>query len=327
MPFFYNMDIKAILRDKLIARYGEENVGIFNVMGSSVSHLGVYFDELTITTSRGGKTHTIKGVCFGFTLYNNFINVVCARHIYTLGELREGYIHSHVQPLVDDEHYYRNFCLGTSPYRVIAQNIQNLLNGDDTIKLDEGETLESIIEDNLESLVVAFDQMIRIESYEGGPHLSLNRLVTTETSDSINLNRTYTEFSSLRLPTGDSLAYTIVNEAPENALADVITFLNYCKTIEVFNREYEEEDNLYGYGEFGPECRTVNSSSSSTRRRDFVRPIIFKDEVKAVVIEDGKKKEDYGNWIKCSINYGDLLNLYKRAILNKKIKQQNENRL
>nr|DAU19542.1 MAG TPA: hypothetical protein [Crassvirales sp.] len=319
------MDIKAILRDKLIARYGEENVGFFSVMGSSVSHLGVYFDALTITTSRGGKTHTIKGVCFGFTFYNNFINVVCARHIYTLGELREGYIHSHVQ-LLTDEHYYKNFCLGTSPYRVIAQNIQNLLNGDDNIELDEGETLESIIEDNLESLVVAFDQMIRIESYEGGPYLSLNRLMTKETSDSINLNHSYTEFGSLRLPPEGSLAYTIVSEASEDALADVITFLNYCRTIEAFNREYEEEYNFYGYGEFGPECRSVNTSSSS-HRRDFVHPIIFKDEVKAVVIEDGSKKEDYGNWIKCSINYGDLLNLYKKAILNKKIKQQNENRL
>lgn len=319
------MDIKAILRDKLIARYGEKNVGDFHVMGSSITYLGVYFDELIITESRSNLTHNIKGICFGFDFSNNFIKVVCARHIYTIGELRDCYVHSHASPLYNEECYYRDFCLGTSPYRVIAQNIQTLLEGEETVQLGEGETLESVIEDNIESLVVAFDQMVRVESYEGGPYLTIKRLNSINTSNSTYLNCNYTSPLNLRYLSDSHSEFEIIREAPEESLIDAIAFLSYCLTHESFKQIYEEDCNLYGYGEFGPECRNIQYPSSS--KRSWVHPIIFNDEVKDAVIIEEEESTIGDNWIKCSIGTDSLMSLYKKALFFKKIKQQNEHRL
>lgn len=330
MPFFYNMDIKAILRDKLIARYGEENVGDFHIMGTEGTYLGVYFDQLTITRSRGGETHDIRGICFGFVLESNFIRVVCARHLYTISELREGYVHSHAPTLGNV--YYKSFCLGTSPYRVIAQNIQDIVNGDTIVTLGEGETLESVVTDNIESLVVAFDQMIRTESYDGGPYISINKLSHRETSQSSYLNRMNIYIDNLKF-LGDSPMASIISleedklikEAPEESLTDPISFLKYLEASGIFGTTVPK-DYLYRFGEFGPECRQTSSGGSIENIR-YTKDFIFKDEVKAVKIIDMVTDNDNGDWIESNLNSRVLMEFYTLALLNKKINEKNEHKL
>ena len=330
MPFFYNMDIKAILRDKLIARYGEENVGDFHIMGTEGTYLGVYFDQLTITRSRGGETHDIRGICFGFVLENNFISVVCARHLYTSSELREGYVHSHAPTLGNV--YYKHFCLGTSPYRVIAQNIQDIVNGDTVVTLGEGETLESVVTDNIESLVVAFDQMIRTESYDGGPYISINKLSRRETSQSSYLNRMNIYIDNLKFPGDSPMASSIsleedklIKEAPEESLTDPISFLKYLEASGIFGTT-TPKDYLYRFGEFGPECRQASSGGSIENIR-YTKDFIFKDEVKAVKILDMVTDNDNGDWVESNLNSRVLMEFYTLALLNKKINEKNEHKL
>lgn len=331
MPFFYNMDIKAILRDKLIARYGEDNVGYFHIMGTEYTYLGVYFDTLTITRSRGGDTHDIRGICFGFPIDNNFISVVCARHLYTSSELREVYVHSHV-PTLGGSHHYKSFCLGTSPYRVIAQNIQDIVNGDTTVTLGESETLESVISDNIESLVVAFDQMIRTESYDGGPYISINKLSRRETSQSSYLNRMNIYIDHLKFPGDSPMASSIsieedklIKEAPEESLTDPISFLKYLEASGIFGTT-TQKDYLYRFGEFGPECRQTSSGGSIENIR-YTKDFIFKDEVKAVKILDMVTDNDNGDWVESNLNSRVLMEFYTLALLNKKINEKNEHKL
>lgn len=331
MSFFYNMDIKAILRDKLIARYGEDNVGYFHIMGTEYTYLGVYFDTLTITRSRGGDTHDIRGICFGFPINDNFISVVCARHLYTSSELREGYVHSHV-PTLGGSRHYKSFCLGTSPYRVIAQNIQDIVNGDTNVTLGDGETLESVISDNIESLVVAFDQMIRIESYDGGPYISINRLSSRETSQSSYLNRMNIYIDNLKFPGTGPMASSLgieedrlIKTAPEESLTDVISFLKYLEASGVFETNGIKEY-LYRFGEFGPECRQMGSGGSIDGIR-YTKDFIFKDEVKAVKVLDMVTDNDNGDWIESNLNSRVLMEFYTLALLNKKINEKNEHKL
>ena len=190
----------------LINFYGGENVGYFE--WSSLRGLSVHFNELLITTSDNMHTHLIKDIYF---IFDKDLYIRCFRGTTTDMEYIRGYLHSHI-PKNDQGGL---FCTGTSPYSRIAQELR----------------MGNNIELNAQALVVAFNEMIRVESLEGVPYCNIE-----------NLKKGYNKETPIQYDYPETCSFRdlgeLLNIVKKEDLSTLITFLNFLIREKYISGEY-----------------------------------------------------------------------------------------
>lgn len=309
-------DALKLLKEALIQKYGENIVGIFKQNG--VEDIALKFDELEIVNSSNKKTYIIKDIYFVFcnSEYNEFIALKAIRGKWTLKEKNYGYIHSHVEPIRSEGSTLRRFCVGTSPFGMINYKLVNLLKKQETGELENNSKVEdSDIENLITALIVAFDQMIRVESISGGPYLRFSTI-----SDS-KICALRPKVSQLYCNSIYPLAYT---EIPEEYLENLGTFIDYLKTVDLDSYPYRSLRYSFAYtfikNEFGVGFENGRSSEYPKSIKDFY----FNNKlVKAEITDDINESER----VSLNLYPGDVERLYFLALLYKQATKQNEQKL
>lgn len=259
----------------LIKFYGEENVGQFEWL--DIKGLAVHFDELLITTSDNRYQHLIRDIYF---VFENDLYIRCCRGTQTDMEYIRGYYHSHAPRNTEGGF----FCLGVSPYSRIAQDI----NLGKNVKL------------NLQALVIAFNEMIRVESKEGVPYCNIENLKKGYNRE-ISIHTTY--FDTCTFETLGRL----LNKVKKEDLVTLITFLNFLIREDFITGEHGS----YKYA-------IVNNiiyetiKESDTKKLDTYQPIKYKFKGKELTSKLLKGEISYTE----SIRLLDPISFYYRIWQN-----------
>ena len=192
-----NSTILNIFQKHLIEFYGEENVGYFR---GNHEGLAVHFNELKVTVSDDSDSWVIKDIYF---IFDDEFDIICFRGTLTDIEYFKRYLHSHSTR----SNLYGYFCLGSSPYKKIRDDIK----GDKVSEKD--------LSDNLQALVLAFNEMIRTESIQGVPYIKIKEL-------KISFKQEYVGYSSnYNIPF--PFLGEVLNKIKKEDTYTLVTFINF----------------------------------------------------------------------------------------------------
>lgn len=289
------MNIREALKDKLTKFYGEENVGELHLLEKSVDYIAVYFKTLEIQHSASPASHTVTDIFFYFKLTYEEENkkfrltLGCLRSSISEKEVKLGYIHSHVPKFLDSQEYI--YCTGVSPFAVVRDQIADYIYNYEGTLPEFDENVDVL----LNSLVLAFDRMIRIESKEGGPYVTLTRLgsLGSNSRDMYYLNDMY------RVDLNDRCVEAILAlpEVPRECLVNYISLLKWVVSMDNIGSllEFMTNSDTWSYtiDEFG-ECAYQNARPYVEFSESLMPKFIFKETMytlklnKSEVIESTK---------------------------------------
>ena len=279
------MDLLKEWEKILIDKYGEENVGIFKL--NNLEYLGVYFKELDITNSVSSDVYITNGVYF---LFNSNLYIYGYKDIFTEDEFRNDYIHSHF-PRFHKE-FPVGFCTGTSPYHVhrtqLLNNIEDINNIED-------------LQLYLRELLVDFDQMIRVESEQGGPFQKFSTITKYEL---YSVNTFYT-----------SSYYPITRK---RNVRDLESFVE-----DIIKNKDKYTDRVFYYIITDEGLKYISKKNIDIENEEI--HFHFKGETKTVSIL--KKENNNLQFIELPVYMEDLYKEYYSNLLLDEIKRQNETKL
>ena len=281
------MDLLKEWEKILIAKYGEENVGIFKL--NDLEYLGVYFKELDITNSVSLNVYITKGVYF---LFNSNLHIYGYKDIFTEDEFSQRYIHSHCTIFMKESP--SSFCTGTSPYQVhktqLLNNIENINNVED-------------LQLYLRELLVDFDQMIRVESVQGGPFQRFSNITKKELR---SVNTCYVT----------SFYYPTIRKRNIRTLESFVE--------EIIKNKDKYSDNIFYYLTTDEGLKIVSKNNTSIENEE-IKHFCFKGETKNISII--KVENRNLQFIELPIDAEDFYREYYSNLLLDEIKRQNATKL
>lgn len=176
----YNKETSNIEELYNIARmfFDEENIH------TAENRLFIRFPKLEMTNSKGHK-HTIYDMIVRLTITKRessgcTINFDGFRASMTLKELQNGYRHSHLHTGIANCGKFTTFCLGSSDFAIMKQNVQ----------------LHPTIS-NWMLLLMSIENYLSWESVEGGPYTYISGLTNGPGSNNITNTDIYNESKRL----------------------------------------------------------------------------------------------------------------------------------
>lgn len=286
------MNIREALKDKLTKFYGEENVGELHLLEKSEDYVGVYFKTLEIHHSASPASHTVTDIFFYFKLTYEEANkkfrlsVACVRGSISEEEVKLGYVHSHVPKLLDaQEHTY---CTGVSPFAVIRDQIADYIHNYEGTLPEFDENIDVL----LNSLILAFDRMIRVESKQGGPYVTFTRLGSLGSNSRymIYLNNLETLILSDRY----SEEIQALPEVPRECLVNYISLLKWVTALDnndsLLSCMTSSDVWAYTINEFG-ECAYQKDRPHTSFSESLMPKFIFKETMCTLKLNKNKVKE------------------------------------
>lgn len=159
--------------------FGEERVDYEQHSKTSFDII-IKFPEINIENSRGEK-HTVKNLLFKFHItinsarleqeegYKASIQITGCRLSVSLKEFESNYRWSHLRT---GKAGWADFCLGSSDFRIMIENVQT-----------------ELTEDSWIGMFLGVEPYLKWESLEGGPHIKMQNIAYANTLDSSKLQK------------------------------------------------------------------------------------------------------------------------------------------